>query len=210
MAERAHPDLLGFQTKWRMVLRRGYIPWIRIERSPYGKELFWRYKWVNHFCRNRDVLDIPCGMGWGTSLLKNCRRVVGVDIDREAIREARERYGKAAEFQVGNMAELDFAANSFDVVLCLEGIEHVTPGVAEAFIPQVRRVLRKEGMFFISSPCTKTGKHSGNPYHIKEYKPIELRTLLGSHFDIIDEVSREVDNLAITYFQARPRHHGAL
>ena len=100
---------------------------------------------------------------------------------------------------------LPFHDLTFDLVVCLEGIEHVSANVGEAFIIEVTRVIRPGGMFFLSSPHCRMGEHSGNPYHLKEYRPEELVALIEPHFDIVDVITREVDNLIVSYFQAR-RH----
>ena len=205
MAERAHPELPGFCDKWRFRLRRSIIPWISREQSPYRKEFDWRYQWVAKYCKGNDVLEIPCGMGWGTSLLKGCRTLVGVDIEPDAIAEARQRYGTKAKFFVGNMSKLEFDNSTFDVVVCLEGIEHVLPKVGKTFISEAARILRPGGMLFLSSPDCINKEHSGNPYHVKEYTPTELRALIDPYFDISDKIERKVDNLIINYFQAKLR-----
>jgi 2-polyprenyl-3-methyl-5-hydroxy-6-metoxy-1,4-benzoquinol methylase len=164
MAERAHPDDSGFQDKWDFCLRRGFLPWIRVKRNPYRKAFMWRYKWVSKNCRNKEVLDVPCGMGWGTSLIRGAKSVVGVDINAEAISEAKQRYeGRVAEFKLGDLGNLEFPSSSFDVVSCLEGIEHVPVEIGEKFIQESKRVLRPEGVLLLSSPYCRTMAHSGNP-----------------------------------------------
>ncbi|MEZ4681894.1 MAG: class I SAM-dependent methyltransferase [Caldilineaceae bacterium] len=119
--------------------------------------------------------------GLGTSLLTGCRSVTGVDISEDAIIEAQQRYGKGIRFIVGSMAQLEFDNNSFDIIACLEGIEHVSFDIAYQFLQESARVLRADGQLFISSPYCRTGEHSGNPYHLKEYQPDELTKLLRTH-----------------------------
>lgn len=200
MSERAHPDDTGFQEKWRISRIKGFIPWIRKHKNPYRQALFWRYNFVNTYCADMDVLDIPCGMGWGTSLLKKCRSLTGVDISEQAIGDAQLRYKDKASFQVGSMEKLDFQEGTFDLISCLEGIEHVPENVAQVFFSECSRVLRKHGKVIVSSPHCANGKHSGNPYHIKEYRPEELTLLMKPYFNILDTYCREVDNLTITMF----------
>ena len=203
MAERAHPDLEGFHDRWRLRWRLGFIPWLVREKNPYRAEFFWRYTWVTPHCRGRDVIDVPCGMGWGTSLIDGPRSIVGIDISAEAIDEARKRYGQGVEFRVGSMEKLDFDDGSLDTVVCLEGIEHVPQEIALAFLDEVSRVLRPAGQLLLSSPHCKTGEHSGNPYHVHEYAPAEIRGLLEARFTVEESVAREADNMIIHYFRAR-------
>ncbi|CDH43065.1 class I SAM-dependent methyltransferase [Candidatus Contendibacter odensensis] len=205
MAERAHPDEAGFSSPWRFRLRRGIIPWLTYEHRPYLNEFKMRYKWVKKYCSGKDVLDIPCGMGWGTSSLTSAKACTGVDLSEEAIAEARQRYGNKLRFEIASMAALPFEDRSFDVVSCLEGIEHVPQDVGRKFIDEAFRILRSNGTLLISSPYCKNGKHSGNPYHVYEYKPDEITSLVENSFSIIDWFERDVDILTVRYIHAVPK-----
>lgn len=203
--ERPHPDDPGYRNHWKFKLRRGLVPRVTYRRSPYLASFLWRHRYVARFTRGKDVLDVPCGMGWGTSMYRGCRTLTGVDVEPEAIREARERYGYLAEFRIGSMADLEFPDESFDVVACLEGIEHVTPDVARAFIRESHRILRPQGVLVVSSPHCQDGDHSGNPYHEHEYRPEELQELLAPCFDTVEEQSRTVRRLVVTLVCLRKR-----
>jgi ubiquinone/menaquinone biosynthesis C-methylase UbiE len=183
----------------------GVIPWIKKNESPYRTAFFWRYKWVSSVCKDKDVIDVPCGMGWGTSLIVGAKSVTGFDLSAEAIAEAKTRYNRHASFAVADMASLPLLDASCDVVCCLEGIEHVPLDVGSAFLREARRVLRDRGLLMISSPYCRTKPHSGNPYHIYEYKPQEIRTLLSKYFIIEDEASRNVDIMTVLYLRCRKR-----
>src|SRR5437870_2487376 len=62
-------------------------------------EIFWehvhRYRFAKRFVRNKRVLDIACGEGYGAfGLLRaGSASVVGVDISEEACANARQKYG---------------------------------------------------------------------------------------------------------------------
>jgi ubiquinone/menaquinone biosynthesis C-methylase UbiE len=205
MAERAHPEDPAFQHPgWRFRLRRGWIPWIDPPRkNPYREALEWRYAWVSKYAMGKRVLDIPCGSGWGTSMIKGAVQLVGVDLDPESIRFAIEKYGRAASFHVGSMEELQFPADSFDIVSCLEGIEHVPIPVADRFLAESHRVLAPGGSLLLSSPHCAKGGHSGNPYHIHEYQPDEIREKISRFFSIDDIRAQEVgDDIIVHYFRA--------
>lgn len=203
MAERAHPDDPGFQDRHKTVKLLNLIPVKKKEQNPYRDALFWRYGLVQDVCAGKRVLDVPCGMGWGTSLLKGCLELHGLDIAPEAIDEASRRYGNHADFQVGSMAVLPFKSQSLDLISCLEGIEHVPKDVGLAFLAEAKRVLAPDGQIIVSSPHCNDAPHSGNPYHVYEYPPNEMHQLLSSFFKVEDVVSRVVDNLTISVFYAR-------
>ena len=201
MAERAHPESKYFKPQWKFRLRKGFIPWLTRKESPYAKAAKWRFKWVADHCIDMDVLDIPCGMGWGTSFLKHPKSVVGVDVSEEAIREARSRYSRVGEFKTGSMEVLNFPDESFDRVVCLEGIEHVDLDIGRRFIAEAHRILRAGGKLLISSPYCADGTHSGNPFHIHEYQPEEILGLLSDKFTIHSKIEREVDKMHVLYIE---------
>jgi ubiquinone/menaquinone biosynthesis C-methylase UbiE len=203
MAERAHPDDPGFQEREKTVRVLKFFKVKRKEPNEYRDAVFWRYSLIQEVCNGLDVLDVPCGMGWGTSMLRGCKSLQGLDISEEAIEEARRRYGHLASFDVGSMATLPFADRSFDLVSCLEGIEHVSKDIGRLFLAEASRVLRSSGRLIVSSPHCNNAPHSGNPYHVYEYPPEEMSALLQSSFVIENTTSREVDNLTITVFFSR-------
>ena len=164
MSERAHPEDPGFQ-----------------EGSPYRENLYKRYTFANAYTKGKDVLDVPCGVGWGTSLL-NARRVVGIDISKEAVDYAKKHYPKI-DFLVGNMANIPIPDKSIDVVVCLEGYEHVNRDVGIRFLEEAVRILRKGGLLVMSCPVILPGEgHSGNPYHLYEPTVEEIERILGNKF----------------------------
>ena len=95
------------------------------------------------------MLDAGCGEGYGCRLLVECRRRAPLrrDRHRRATRShaARTAYGDSTrvEFEAGDVTELPFEDDSFDVVTCFETIEHV--GRASATRSrELARVLRPE------------------------------------------------------------------
>jgi ubiquinone/menaquinone biosynthesis C-methylase UbiE len=97
----------------------------------------------------RDVLEIGCGRGGGASYVARAfepRRVVAVDLSPRAIALCRQRFARPAlSFQVGDAEQLPFGNASFDVVLNVES-SHCY-GRFDAFLREVRRVLRSGGQF---------------------------------------------------------------
>ena len=107
MAERADPRIEGFK-----------------EGSIYRDCLFERYEFCNKYIKDKIIMDIPCGVGWGTSLLKGANELIGVDISEEALSFAKETY-KEIEFKQGSMTSIPSENLSIEVLICLEGYEHI-------------------------------------------------------------------------------------
>lgn len=166
MAERAHPEDPGFQ---------GTI---------YETRMHDRYRFASRFTAGQDVVDIACGTCWGWIHLGNARSLAGLDLSEEALREAlRLRFGR--RLAAGAMDALPYADRSFDVVVCLEAIEHVDPSAAARFLAECARVLRPGGLLILSTPLRQSGRHSGNPWHWVEYEEEEIRSLVDPAFECV-------------------------
>lgn len=186
MAERAHPEDSGFQTG-----------------SIYRINLFKRYSFASKYTTNKDILDIPCGVGWGTSLL-SAKHITGIDISEEAINYARKHYPRI-DFLVGDMANILFRDSSIDVVICLEGYEHVEKDIGIKFLNEVVRILKKDGLLVMSCPIIlREGRHSGNPYHLYEPTKEEIQSILDIRFKKVKlEIFPGPDG-DIVYFVGKP------
>ena len=141
-----------------------------------------RYRWCAPAAAGREVLDAGCGVGWGTALLAAAgpARLVGLDIDEDALAEAGERTrGLNVELRRGDLLRLPFGDRSFDLVTCFEAIEHVSdPDVA---LDELHRVLRPDGVLLISTPRRQPSLRE-NVHHTHEYVPGEFERALGERF----------------------------
>lgn len=173
MAERAHPDDPGFHDNGAV-------------KNIYKENLYSRYEFCNKYTSGKVVLDVPCGTGWGTSLLKNAFRIYGLDISEEAVTFANDRFkNENTFFQVGSMTAMPFPSDYFDLVICLEGFEHVNQDVGLKFLREAIRVLKDSGLLIMTIPILTNGKHSGNPYHLYEPSHDEIQTILTERFRVI-------------------------
>jgi SAM-dependent methyltransferase len=146
-----------------------------------------RYLFARPYCTGKVVLDAACGSGYGSAELgRVATRVVGVDVDAQAVEYARSRYGgDNVEFEVMDVAGLRFGSGSFDVVVSFETIEHVRD--REAFLSEVTRVLRPSGTFVVSTPSVEhTTERPRNPFHHVEYARDDFVRLLSRQFESID------------------------
>ena len=145
-----------------------------------------RYHFAAKLIAGREVLDVACGAGYGSALLaRHARRVVGADISAETIAHAREAYAAVPnlEFRQADCAALPFPDGSFDAVVSFETIEHIA--VQEKFLDEVRRVLRPDGLFVLSSPNKleySDRRGFSNEYHVRELYREELAAFLAPRF----------------------------
>jgi SAM-dependent methyltransferase len=139
------------------------------------------------FTKNRTVLDVGCGLGYGTALVGmfgQPDRLLGVDTDAGSIAFAKENRS------LGSMGikftQSDFLAvnSSFNVIIAFEIIEHLKNPVG--FIEHVWQLLSQDGILLLSTPNKKITspftKTPLNPHHIHEFTHDELYPLLRRHF----------------------------
>jgi SAM-dependent methyltransferase len=108
---------------------------------------------------------------------------VGVDLSPLAVDAASHFESPSLRFQQGDVRALPFANDEFDAVVCFEVLEHVDQ--REQVLAELRRVMRPDGLLIISSP-NRGVYPPGNPHHLHEYRPEELRTALTQFFRNVD------------------------
>jgi len=105
--------------------------------------------------KNKKVLDIGCGYGWFEIYLvkRGVKKAVGLDNQKETV-EIAKRYSnnKNVKFIVGDASKLPFRDSSFDTIVCWETLEHIKKESELSFFQQVKRVLRKGGYFYLTTP----------------------------------------------------------
>jgi SAM-dependent methyltransferase len=146
-----------------------------------------RYVFAERWCRDRDVLDVGCGVGYGSAHLADvARRVVGGDVDAESIGYARRRYSRRnVEFHVLDATALPFPDAAFDTVCAFETIEHLAD--PEALVREAARVLRATGTFLVSTPrVERTTSSPANPHHRVEFARHDFERILGRHFEQVE------------------------
>jgi SAM-dependent methyltransferase len=146
-----------------------------------------RYEFARPQCAGKDVLDAGCGVGYGSAYLaESARRVVGVDVNADAVAYAQLRYGRPnVDFVVGDLLALDHPDGEFDVVCAFEVIEHLRDPAR--FVAEARRVLTSDGTVFVSTPRAQSGDAAPeNPYHEREFTAPELERLLRTAFDRVE------------------------
>jgi SAM-dependent methyltransferase len=161
-----------------------FLPWIR--ESTIAYEHLHRYAFATSLVKDKRVLDLGCGEGYGSKLLASAASsVIGMDIDEAVIRHASAKYGGLnLDFRTGSIAAIPIPEKeSFDFIVCFEAIEHIENH--DALLAEVKRLLARDGAFIVSTP-NKTVYHdeprSENPFHVKELYFEEFRDLLAHHF----------------------------
>lgn len=131
---------------------RWYTAWddpIALLRTENEAKWPWILKKIAEFCPEANtVLDVGCGAGFlSNRLAQEGFEVSGVDLSEESlVVAARFDSTKSVRYERGNAYELPYTDKSFDVVTCMDFLEHVEdPALV---IRECARVLRPGGLFF--------------------------------------------------------------
>jgi len=101
------------------------------------------------------ILDVGCGNGRLLQLLSGKEvDYTGLDISPALVEEAKKEWSgldQKVEFQVGDILDLKFSENSFDVVFCLAVLYHIpSKKLREKAITNLAKVVKPGGYVFIT------------------------------------------------------------
>lgn len=155
------------------------------------QDIMSRYAFAARFIKDKVVLEIGCGHGYGTNYLakKGSKVVLGGDMSEEAMRYCRRYSGREGlEFVRLDATRLPFLDSSFDVIVSFELIEHLKE--YQDFLSECKRVLREGGSFICSTPNRQVTSAVFNKplcrFHMKEFGPSELRSLVERYFTSVE------------------------
>jgi len=128
------------------------------------------------------VLDIGFGLGYGLCIM-SCKvdHLVGVEVDRKAFTKSRELYinNNYVELIYYDGYHLPFGKSSFDIVTCVDVLEHVKDYYI--LLQDIIRITRRA--IVISTPnrkpeYTRLNGRPKNPWHIREWSYLEFNEIL--------------------------------
>jgi SAM-dependent methyltransferase len=142
-----------------------------LAKSLSASEHVQRYRWAARACRGLTVLDLCCGVGYGTQMLREeATAAVGVDRDEGALAEATAaaaRAGSDAVFEVGDAhrwLDQDLTGR-FDAIVCFEGLEHL-PDLEHA-LDRLAVHARRGVRLLLSVPNSRTFEER-NEFHLTD------------------------------------------
>ncbi len=165
----------------------------------YNEHLI-RYELAKKFVSGKIVLDIACGSGFGAKILARAgaEKVTAVDIDEKTVKKARNKnWLKNIVYRQGNAENLAEKNETFDIIVSFETIEHLKN--PEKYLKELKRVIKNNGLIFISTPNKKISKEK-NPFHFKEFEKEEFKEILSKYFKSI--LLLEQNNGIATFIKA--------
>lgn len=148
------------------------------------------YEIAASLAKDLDVLDLGCNVGYGTyAISRSAKSVIGIDVSEKVINDARNSYGADnLSFLTFDGNTLPFPNESFDLVISLQVIEHIED--CQLYLSEASRILKRNGIFFATTPNATLRLDNGMKpwykFHVREYRPDELRALITPHFPNIE------------------------
>lgn len=132
------------------------------------------------------LLEVGCGTGWLSFRLMEFGSVTAVDLGKEIIATAKNRYPEI-DFRSGDIHTLDFPAHSFNVIVTLETFSHVPD--QHAFVSRLSELLRPGGVLllttqnkFVFDRCADVRPAVG---YLRQWVDMKtLKQLLRTEFDV--------------------------
>ena len=138
------------------------------------------YEFALSYIKDKKVLDIGCGNGYGTALMaKTAKEIVGLDYDAGTVEQNKEKYRSIANisFKQASIPPIPFEDGSFEVITAFQFIEHIEP--RKEFLKECMRVLSPGGSLLVTTPNVKKSL-ARNPFHVHEYTFAEMDAELKS------------------------------
>ena len=136
-----------------------------------------RYRFAALHGRPGRILDIACGVGYGSSILadqiEGGAQVIGVDCSADAVDYANRRYGSPNVRFVQGDATQFHDEQGFDTIVSLETVEHLAdPG---PFMTHLVSLLKPNGILAASVPTSPSV--DANPNHRKDFTEKSFRAM---------------------------------
>jgi SAM-dependent methyltransferase len=119
------------------------------------------------------VLDAGCGSGRTMVDLRRYGEVIGLELSEDAAEIARGR--DCGEVVIGRVEQLPWEADSFDLITCLDVIEHTADD--RVALRELRRVCKPGGWALLTVPAYQAlwSRHDEINHHYRRYSRPALR-----------------------------------
>lgn len=129
---------------------------------------------------SQSILDVGCGRGETMGFINRNTRYfsVGIDIFEPYLRECK-RQRIHSQYVLGDVRNLPFRDKSFDIVLCLEVLEHLGRKEGETLLNEMEVIAKKQVVLSTPVGNYKQESFDGNPHQEHKYtwSPKEMKAL---------------------------------
>lgn len=133
------------------------------------------------------ILDVGCCTGFNLHTLSKFGKVYGADVEKKAVEYCKKRGLKRISF-LKNGLKLPFKDNFFDVITCLDVIEHVKED--KKYLEELRRILKPGGTLVLFTPAINLlwSQLDVRSHHIRRYNIENLSKIAKSAKFIIKDI----------------------
>lgn len=119
------------------------------------------------------ILDAGCGSGRNMLELSRHGTISGIEVSEASVALARER--EAGEVFAGSVLDMPYPADSFDLAVCLDVIEHLEDDLRA--LRELRRVVAPGGSLLVTVPAYERlwSGHDEINHHYRRYSAPTLR-----------------------------------
>jgi SAM-dependent methyltransferase len=166
----------------------------RFEAEHWWSQALWRIvdHWLDRFMRGRsDLVALDVGSGAGLTLARLSTRVevacaIGIEPSREALVHASRR--RSGSLVQGSALDLPFAPGSFDIITCLDVLQHLPASGDDRAAAEILRVLRPGGLAIV-----RGNAESLRPARLRQLFATETsRVVRASHANMVGSMAQEV------------------
>jgi len=131
----------------------------------YNVRLFFplEYLLLRELINCKSVLDLGCGRHSMVPILPKEIYTVGVELFEPYLKEAVSK-GRHTKYIKADVTQVEFKEKSFDAVVILDVLEHLTETQGDALIEKMERWAKKKVIIFTPNGYFGQEVYDGNPY----------------------------------------------
>lgn len=113
------------------------------------------YLFASFFVKDKIILDIACGTGFGSFFLaQEAKEVIGVDISAESVEYAKKNFPRNnLTFEAADALRWNYPKNYFDLIVSFLTIEQLSQ--PQKFLDLLYNSLKDNGMIILATPNKK-------------------------------------------------------
>jgi len=136
---------------------------------------------LGHMPPGARVLDVGCGGGDNLRyIFREQASFVGLEYSESTARVAQKILAGRAEIRTGSATALHFEDDTFDLVVCIEVLEHIAD--AEKACTEIARVMKSRGALILSLPFRRWFPvYFKTMGHFRHYTRFDVEDLLRRH-----------------------------
>lgn len=160
-----------------------------------------RYQLIKRYCFGK-VVDIACGVGYGSYLLSNnpdITKIIAVDRSQDALDHAAENFTSPKIDFV--RSEIQDFTSDCDTLVSIETIEHIKN--VEIYKSMIDRC--KPSIFIVSFPDKKSTHF--NEFHFHDFKESDLKKMFDGYIHVRTIEENDVKVLVFTRLDSSIKKH---